>query len=89
MTIAERVDDKLNEAELLPNGLAKTDLNYAIENKMLELGLNASQLATKIGFSKSKVSELLNRKRPLSKNMAKALFDLGISSEILFAALIE
>lgn len=67
----------------------QSELVLAIEAKMSELGLNATQLAQRIGFSKSKVSEILNRKRPLSKKMAKALYDLGIPSEILFNALIE
>lgn len=65
------------------------ELVKEIQLKMTELGVNATQLALKIGFSKSKVSEILNRKRPLSKRMAKALFDIGISSDVLFKALIE
>jgi antitoxin component HigA of HigAB toxin-antitoxin module len=67
----------------------QSELVLAIEAKMTELGLNATQLALRIGFSKSKVSEILNRKRPLSKKMAKALFELDISGEVLFKALIE
>jgi hypothetical protein len=67
----------------------QSELVLAIEAKMTELGLNATQLALRIGFSKSKVSEILNRKRPLSKKMAKALFDLDISGDVLFKALIE
>lgn len=61
----------------------------AIQDKMSELGLNATQLAVRIGFSKSKVSEILNRKRPLSKRMAKALYGIGIDAEVLFNALID
>ena len=67
----------------------QSELVLAIEAKMTELGLNATQLALRIGFSKSKVSEILNRKRPLSKKMAKALFELDISGDVLFKALIE
>lgn len=67
----------------------QTDLVHAIESKMSELGLNATQLAQRIGFSKSKVSEILNRKRPLSKKMAKALYEIGIDDRVLFNALIE
>jgi antitoxin component HigA of HigAB toxin-antitoxin module len=67
----------------------QTDLVHAIETKMSELGLNATQLAQRIGFSKSKVSEILNRKRPLSKKMAKALYEIGIDDRVLFNALIE
>ncbi|NQZ11310.1 MAG: hypothetical protein HRT35_29515 [Algicola sp.] len=74
---------------LTADPVTQSELVLAIEAKMTELGLNATQLALRIGFSKSKVSEILNRKRPLSKKMAKALFDLGISGEVLFNALIE
>lgn len=69
--------------------LEQPDLITAIESKMTELGLNATQLAATISFSKSKVSEVLNRKRPLSKKMAKALYGLGIPASVLFKALIE
>ena len=65
------------------------ELVEAIQGKMSELGVNATQLAVRIGFSKSKVSEILNRKRPLSKRMAKALFNIGIGSDVLFKALID
>jgi HTH-type transcriptional regulator/antitoxin HigA len=68
--------------------LNQPDLVSAIESKMDELGINATQLALKIGFSKSKVSEVLNRKRPLSKKMAKALYDIDLPANVLFKALI-
>ena len=79
---------KLDDRQFASRDLDQTDLVMAIEAKMSDLGLNATQLALRIGFSKSKVSEILNRKRPLSKKMAKALYDLDISGEILFKALI-
>lgn len=68
--------------------LNQPDLISCIESKMDELGINATQLASKIGFSKSKVSEVLNHKRPLSKKMAKALYDIGLPANVLFKALI-
>lgn len=50
---------------------------------MDQLGLRASDLTAYIP-SKSKVSEILNRKRPLSLGMIRALqVGLGISAEIL------
>lgn len=66
----------------------QSNLISAVKTKMDELGLNASQLSLQIGFSKSKVSELLNEKRPLSKKMAKELHGLGIPEEVLFHAMI-
>ncbi|MFT4927871.1 MAG: antitoxin component HigA of HigAB toxin-antitoxin module [Phenylobacterium sp.] len=65
------------------------ELVGAIESKMGELGINATQLALKIGFSKSKVSEVLNRKRPLSKKMARSLYEIGLPANVLFKALID
>jgi HTH-type transcriptional regulator/antitoxin HigA len=50
---------------------------------MDQLGLNASDLSAYIP-SKSKISEVLNRKRPLSLNMIRALHTgLKIPAEIL------
>ena len=55
----------------------------AIRFRMDQLGLKASDLTTYIP-SKSKVSEILNRKRPLSLAMIRALqAGLGISGDIL------
>jgi HTH-type transcriptional regulator/antitoxin HigA len=55
----------------------------AIRFRMDQLGLNASDLSAYIP-SKSKISEVLNRKRPLSLNMIRALQSgLGISADIL------
>jgi HTH-type transcriptional regulator/antitoxin HigA len=87
--LGELTRGKLEDRQFASRDLDQTDLVIAIEAKMSELGLNATQLALKIGFSKSKVSEILNRKRPLSKKMAKALYDLNISGEVLFKALIS
>lgn len=81
--------DQLHGEPPLVMDLNQPDLVSAIENKMIELGVNATQLAAKIGFSKSKVSEVMNRKRPLSKKMAKALYDIGLPANVLFKALIE
>jgi len=55
----------------------------AIKFRMEQLGLKATDLTEYIP-SKSKVSEILNRKRPLSLNMIRALHSgLGISAETL------
>ena len=81
--------DQLRGEPPLVMDLNQPDLVSAIESKMIELGVNATQLAAKIGFSKSKVSEVMNRKRPLSKKMAKALYDIGLPANVLFKALIE
>lgn len=55
----------------------------AIRFRIDQLGLKASDLTAYIP-SKSKVSEVLNRKRPLSLSMIRALQSgLGISADIL------
>jgi HTH-type transcriptional regulator/antitoxin HigA len=55
----------------------------AIRFRMDQLGLKATDLTAYIP-SKSKVSEVLNRKRPLSLSMIRALHTgLGISAETL------
>ena len=55
----------------------------AIRFRMEQLGLKPADLTAYIP-SKSKVSEVLNRKRPLSLNMIRALHTgLGISAETL------
>ena len=55
----------------------------AIRFRMDQLGLKATDLTAYIP-SKSKVSEVLNRKRPLSLSMIRALHTgLGIPAEIL------
>jgi HTH-type transcriptional regulator / antitoxin HigA len=55
----------------------------AITFRMDQLGLNQQNLVPFIG-SKGKVSEVLNRKRPLTLSMMRSLHEnLGISAEIL------
>jgi len=55
----------------------------AIEFRMDQMGLGRKDLVPYIG-SQSKVSEVLNRKRPLSLNMIRKLSDgLGISADVL------
>ncbi len=55
----------------------------AIRFRMEQLGLKPADLAPYIK-SKSKISEILNRKRPLSLSMIRALHEgLGIPAEIL------
>ena len=88
-TVGPQVVGNLQDDGLTSATQQHLQLVEAIQDKMSELGVNATQLAVRIGFSKSKVSEILNRKRPLSKRMAKALFSIGISSDVLFKALID
>ncbi len=58
----------------------------AIRFRMDQQGLLQRDLVPYIG-SKSKVSEVLNRKRPLSINMFRALSEgLGISAEVMVRA---
>ena len=55
----------------------------AIKFRMEQAGLKRKDLISYIG-SQSKVSEVLNRKRPLSLSMIRALNEgLGISAEVL------
>ena len=55
----------------------------AIEFRIDQMGLGRKDLVPYIG-SQSKVSEVLNRKRPLSLNMIRKLSDgLGISADVL------
>ena len=55
----------------------------AIQFRMEQLGFRQKDLVEFIG-SRSKVSEVLNRKRPLSLNMIRALNrELGIPAEVL------
>ncbi len=56
----------------------------AIKFRMEQLNLNQQALVPFIG-SKSKVSEILNKKSPLSLSMMRALHKrLGIPAEVLF-----
>lgn len=56
----------------------------AIEFRIDQLGINRSQLANKIGFPKSRVSEVLNGKRKPSLEMMRALNEsLGIPADVL------
>ena len=71
------------------------DVHYPIESPdpvdavkyiMQEKGLNQKDLVVYFGGSKSLVSDFLNRKRQLSKNVIKSLHDgLGLPYEILMA----
>lgn len=56
----------------------------AIEFRIDQLGINRTQLATVIGFPKSRVSEVLNGKRKPSLDMMRALHEkLGIPADVL------
>jgi HTH-type transcriptional regulator/antitoxin HigA len=77
-TLIEKYEDKYYPIEA-------PDPVEAIKYIMEEKGLERKDLIKIIG-NKSRVSDLLNRKRELSKNMIKALHEhLGISYEILMA----
>lgn len=57
----------------------------AVKHKALELGLKRKDLAPYFG-SISRVSEVLNRKRPMSLEMARKIHKgLGISAETLLS----
>ena len=72
---------ELYEEEKYPIDLP--DAITAIKFRMEQLSLNQQALVPYIG-SKSKVSEILNRKRPLSLSMMRALHKgLGIPAEVL------
>lgn len=61
--------------------------NEYIKHKMAEQGLRQRDLAAWLG-GESRVSEILNRKRKLTAKMMKALHEhLGLSAEVLLAAL--
>ena len=56
----------------------------AIEFRIDQLGINRSELASLIGFPKSRVSEVLNGKRNPSLDMMRALHEkLGIPAGVL------
>ena len=75
-TLVEIYEDKHHPMDL-------PDPFEAIKFRMEQLGLNQQKLVPFIG-SKSKVSEVLNRKRPLTLAMVRALQKgLGIPSEVL------
>lgn len=69
------------ENENFPIGLP--DPIEAIKFRMEQMGMNQSELAKVVGF-KSRVSEILNRKRKLTLNMIRKLHDnLHIPTEVL------
>ncbi len=71
------------EAEHYP--IEPPNVIEAIKQKIEEKGLKRKDLAIYFGSS-SRVSEILNGKRPLTFEMAKKIHHgLGISAEVLFA----
>ncbi len=75
-TLVELYEEKKYPIDM-PNAIE------AIKFRMEQLNLNQQAIVPFIG-SKSKVSEVLNRKRPLSLSMMRALHKrLGIPAEIL------
>lgn len=76
VTLAELYEEKKYPIDM-------PDAIEAINFRMEQLSLNQQALVPLIG-SKSKVSEVLNKKRPLSLSMMRALHrGLGIPAEIL------
>lgn len=59
----------------------------AIQFRMEQYGHNQSQMAKKIGYSKSKVSEVLNGKRPFSLGMMRAFVKYGVPAEVFIKQL--
>ena len=73
------------EDEHFPIGMP--DPLSAIKFRMEQLGLNQQGLVPFIG-SRSKVSEVLNRKRPLTLSMMRSLHkELGIPADVLLTKL--
>ena len=76
VTLIELYEDKRYKIDM-------PDAIEAIKFRMEHLNLNQQALVSLIG-SKSKVSEILNKKRPLSLSMMRALHEgLGIPAELL------
>lgn len=66
--------------------LPELDPIEAIKYEMEERGLKQTDLAKDFGISKSKVSEVLNRKKPLTLNFIKFVHKhLGIPADVLLA----
>ncbi len=63
----------------------KPDPIDAIRNKMLDMGLKNKDLVGKVG-SKGYVSAILNKKKPLTLELARLFhLELGIPAEVLLA----
>jgi HTH-type transcriptional regulator/antitoxin HigA len=76
----------LKDNEDKHHAVALPDPIEAIKLKMEEEGLKASDLVPEIG-SKSYVSQVLNRKKPLTAQMMRRLrIRLGIPAEVLLGA---
>ena len=82
-----RLSDAIEEYEAayhpLP-GRVSTLLTDTIREKMQEKGYNQKQTAQLLGISESRVSDLLNGRRPLNLNIAKRLRDyLNIPADFI------
>ena len=82
-----RLSDAIEEYEAayhpLP-GRVSTLLTDTIREKMQEKGINQKQTAKLLGISESRVSDLLNGRRPLNLNIAKRLRDhLSIPADFI------
>ena len=66
-------------------GRVSTVITNEIEKCMVEKNLKQKNVAKMLGVSESRVSDLLNGKRPLNLRIAKRLRDeLGISADFIF-----
>jgi HTH-type transcriptional regulator / antitoxin HigA len=66
--------------------LPELDPIEAIKYEMEEQGINQAELSRLFGISKGVVSEVLNRKKPLTLNFIKFVHKkLGISADVLLA----
>jgi len=82
-----RLSDAIEEYEAayypLP-GRVSTLLTDTIREKMQEKGFNQKQTARLLGISESRISDLLNGRRPLNLNIAKRLRDhLNIPADFI------
>lgn len=83
--LLEHVSILVENYESIHYPIEAPDPIEAIKLRAAELGLKRKELAEYFG-SISRVSEVLNRRRPLSFEMAKKIHrGLGISAEVLLA----
>lgn len=85
LDILEAVTVLAIEYEKKTNPVEKLDPIEAIKQRLEMLNLPQKELAKYLG-GENRVSEILNRKRPLTYKMAKSLHKhFGISAEVLLA----
>jgi HTH-type transcriptional regulator/antitoxin HigA len=85
LDILEAVTVLAIEYEKKLNPIERLDPVEAIKQRLEMLNLSQKELAKYLG-GENRVSEILNRKRPLTYKMAKSLYrHFGISAEVLLA----